>query len=101
MPNDLNEEQRLKVATARAARLSYLTFDGVIDLNKDYELHDRLKESGHWSPFEHCAQACQMAYKDTSNFRGWLQYRKTFPNEHRQNVDLKKIAESRPSWITI
>lgn len=46
----------LKVATARCARLSYMTFDGKIDYEKDIKLHDQLLESRHMSPFEHCAR---------------------------------------------
>ena len=48
---------RLKVATARCARLSYMTFDGEINYEKDVKLHDQLLESRHYSPFEHCARA--------------------------------------------
>lgn len=58
--NDLLESQNqilLKIATARAARLSYMTFDGNIDYQKDIELHDRLLLDEHLSPFEHCARA--------------------------------------------
>ncbi len=47
----------IKVATARCARLSYMTFDGEIDYEKDIELHDRLLERKHASCFEHCAKA--------------------------------------------
>lgn len=49
-------EYGIKVATARAARLSYMTFDGEIDYEKDIKLHNTLLESGHMSPFEHCAR---------------------------------------------
>ena len=94
--------EKLKVATARAARVSYVNFDGEIDTVKDLWLHDELKSSGHWSPFEHCAQALRplsflervflgvkfifggekcILKKGTGNFRGWLQYRKTFSGE--------------------
>ena len=48
---------KVKIATARCARLSYMTFDGEIDYEKDIELHDRLLASHHMSPFEHCARA--------------------------------------------
>jgi hypothetical protein len=34
-----------------------MTFDGEIDYEKDIKLHDRLLESKHMSPFEHCARA--------------------------------------------
>jgi hypothetical protein len=50
----------LKIATARCARISY-TVVGEEGKEPNYEndikLHDRLAESGHWSPFEHCARA--------------------------------------------
>ncbi len=76
----LTNEARLKVATAHAARLSYETFDGQIDPQKDFALHDSLAESGHWSPFEHSAVAL-MADIGVGNFRGWKQYRKFFAGE--------------------
>ena len=98
----LNLLDRLKVATARCARVSYLTFDGIMDNEKDIKLHDDLKESGHWSPFEHCAQSIRpMSFWErlksgvkfifggeknipnlqTGNFRGYRQYRKMFVGE--------------------
>lgn len=49
--------KKLKISTARCARLSYMTFDGEIDYEKDLKLHDTLLESHHMSPFEHCARA--------------------------------------------
>ena len=48
---------RIKIATARCARLSYNNHNGEIDYQKDIELHDRLLASHHMSPFEHCARA--------------------------------------------
>ena len=48
---------KAKVATARCARLSYMTFDGEINYEKDITLHDQLLASHHMSPFEHCAKA--------------------------------------------
>mgnify|MGYP001602908299 CR=1 FL=1 len=75
----------LKLATARCARVSYLTHDGQRDLAADLALHDRLVASGHWSPFEHAARAlsdCDVAAgRDTGNLRGWLPYRKLFADE--------------------
>ena len=56
-----NKELRdkLKVATARCARLSYETLgdNSKIDYEADIKLHDRLLESKHLSCFEHCAKA--------------------------------------------
>ena len=95
------QECKVKIATARCARLSYMTFDGEIDYNKDIELHDRLLQSGHYSPFEHCARAMseeeyESFYKGEgankghtgldenkgwcNNFRGWIQYRYLIEN---------------------
>jgi hypothetical protein len=105
---------RLKIATARCARLSYLTHDGEHGPEKDIELHDRLLASGHFSPFEHCAQAND--YSDLplakvnamrSNFdfgvglSGWLQYRKTLENECTTKIDPTAILARKPEWITL
>jgi|SRR5581483_6331719 len=70
-----------KVSVGRCARVSYLTHDGIRDINQDIELHDKLKNSGHWSPFEHVAMALDQPDR-IGNFIGWLQYRKCFENEH-------------------
>lgn len=92
------QELRLKVCVSRCARLSYMTFDGKIDYEKDIKLHDQLLESKHYSPFEHCARAMsedEEAYLYRSvgqnpehfetgwcnNFRGWIQYRYLIENK--------------------
>lgn len=76
-------EDLLKLATARVARVSYLTHDGVRDVAEDFDMHDnRLAKNGHWSPFEHSAQAISAwDVADCGNFKGWRQYRKQFQNE--------------------
>lgn len=51
-----NEKDVIKVAIARCARLSYMTFDGEINYEKDIALHNQLLEDKHLSPFEHCAR---------------------------------------------
>jgi len=93
-------ETKCAVATARCARLSYLTYDGDHSVEKDMILHDRLKESGHWSPFEHLASADNWdidGYK--GNFTGgWTQYRKTFAHENR-SADLQEIFNRRPERL--
>jgi len=48
---------RVKIATARCARVSYLNFEGKDDYEADLKLYDILSTSGHWSPFEHCLRA--------------------------------------------
>ena len=54
---DIYQYYAIKIATARCARLSYMTFEGKIDYEKDIALHDQLFNSKHYSPFEHCARA--------------------------------------------
>jgi thymidylate synthase ThyX len=81
---------KMKIATARCARVSYLNFEGKDDYNKDIELHDILKESGHWSPFEHCAMALSTS-EYSGNFKGWKQYRKTFYDENRGDGRVQKF----------
>jgi len=71
----------VRVSVARCDRVSYLTHDGKRDIEADLKLFNRLKSSGHWSPFEHVAKA--MSTPDRSgNFWGWKQYRKLFYDEH-------------------
>ena len=60
VPNANNIDLSLiKIATARAARISYTTLgdNPKIDYEADIKLHDRLLESKHLSCFEHCARA--------------------------------------------
>lgn len=104
MPDNCAVSDMLKIATARAARVSYLTFDGEMNFIKDYELHDNLKRSGHWSPFEHCARVQDPILEtnaDCGNFKGWIPYRKNFPEEAGTQVDLKAIMAAKPDWITL
>lgn len=66
--------ERVQLSCARCARVSYLTHEGKRDLDADFDLFARLKENGHWSPFEHAAQA--MSGKiGSGNFRGFKQAR--------------------------
>lgn len=92
---------RLKIATARAARLSYLTFDGTYSPQEDYALHDNLARMGHWSPFEHCAMPWRAPFRPGAmrNFRGWVPYREM--KEPQLTVKLSRdtlyaILASRP-----
>lgn len=64
-----------KVSSGRCARVSYLTHDGVRNVSEDVKLADKLTESGHWSPFEHVAQALEREDQRNGNFIGWRQYR--------------------------
>ena len=98
----LKLNQRLYTATARAARISYDNLDGSNStLQGDKALHDRLAASGHWSPFEHCAEACIEG--DSNNFRGgWIQYRELVEPEPDKNPNmLTNILENKPKWVTL
>lgn len=100
MSDKILNELEIKIATARCARVSYTVVgeEGKPDnYEADIKLHDRLATSGHWSPFEHCAQAMSKKIEESSfnaddgedgtwgwsgNFRGFIQYRKMFANEN-------------------
>lgn len=94
------EDEKIKINVARCARLSYETFDGNIDPEKDFELHDQLLKSGHMSPFEHVAYSTIDPKQSCGNFEGWIQYRKTLAGENR-NTDLNEIMESKPDWVQL
>jgi thymidylate synthase ThyX len=77
------EEAKRKIAVARCARISYNNFEGKDDYVADIKLCDRLFGSipRHLSPTEHVAQA--LDHKEyIGNFKGFLQYRKTFEGEN-------------------
>jgi thymidylate synthase ThyX len=76
----LTVDDKIKISVGRCARVSYLTHDGRRDPQADITLHDRLRESGHLSPFEHAARALA-SDEPCGNFRGWRSYRKDLPNE--------------------
>lgn len=83
----------IKVSVARCARVSYLTHDGKKpDIYDDLKLYDRLVGAAplHASPAEHQATPdiyLNMGWMERhlhGNFVGWVQYRKTLPNENIQ-----------------
>lgn len=76
-------EDLKRISAGRCARVSYLTHDGRRAPDEDIALAAKLASSspGHWSPFEHVAQALPKATL-SGNFIGWKQFRKEFANEH-------------------
>lgn len=50
-----NPEQARLAVVARCARVSYLTHDGEVNIEKDLMLARNLMTNGHMSPFEHAA----------------------------------------------
>ena len=83
--NELEDYEKdswdIKIATAKCARVSYTTVGSTSNSSHtaDIELHNRLIESGHYSPLEHCAQVmCETDYYErpwSRNFKGFMQYR--------------------------
>lgn len=71
-----------KLSVARSARVSYFTFgERKINIEADLELHDKLYEHHHMSPFEHVAIVGHPGSGFTGNFREpWQQYRKIVEN---------------------
>lgn len=103
--------EQVKVSVARACWTSYNKPDKVIDgttttWDDAFNRHDESVKSGHWSPFEHPAQAVDPGVGDypLSNFdtgetlSGWYQYRKTFKTERNTTVDLAALLANRPEW---
>jgi hypothetical protein len=70
------DDIRIKIATARCARVSYLNFEGKDDYEADLKLFQRLYDMKHMSPFEHCARAMDNSTNWSGNFRGFVQLRK-------------------------
>ena len=99
LPVEMPICDKIKIATARAARTSYMNFDGTSDTIKDLEMHDRLSEAGHWSPFEHCATAAQIATAFYGNFSGWVPYRKMFQNENRSVTNYEHLLTTTPDFV--
>jgi len=69
-------DKLIKISVARCARISYQTLgdNPVIDYEKDIDLFYKLKNSEHWSPFEHIAKATDTSDWDR-NFKGFKQLR--------------------------
>lgn len=89
MTGSLLANSKIKISTARCARVSYMDFHGKDDYESDMKLHDRLISSGHWSPFEHCAQATN-DNRFIGNLKGFIQYRKFFKEENKKDSRVVK-----------
>jgi thymidylate synthase ThyX len=79
----LSDEDKVKVSVGRCARVSYLTHDGIRDVQADIDLHDRLLASKHFSPFEHVARSGKHTGDGGNLGYGWIQYRKTLRGEYQ------------------
>lgn len=106
--DDTQVSALVKSAVGRCARVSYLRQDDDT-MEKNIELHDRLAASGHWSPFEHVAQA-KRDQLNVSNFdrasryiplSRWEQYRKTFATENQFTMKPEELMAAKPAWVTL
>jgi hypothetical protein len=82
-----SKRTRIKIATARCARISYETLGDNPEINyeKDIKLHDDLLAMKHFSPFEHCCVVpSEQEYNEARkgkeigwfyNLKGFKQYR--------------------------
>lgn len=71
-----NLETLRMMSVARCARVSYKAYDGKYNLEGDIRLYNQLLQNGHYSPFEHVAQAITDIREDCANFVGWRQLRR-------------------------
>jgi len=81
----LSDEDKVKVSVGRCARVSYLTHDGIRDVQADIDLHDRLLASKHFSPFEHVAMDYEFTFVEFQGNlgSGWRQYHKVLHGEYQ------------------
>lgn len=86
IPDDLPSGDRLKIMSARAARISYKNHgSNNIDLQKDLELAENLIKDGHLSPLEHIGWALskeQALWLNTRNYQGFLSFRAYWETQH-------------------
>jgi hypothetical protein len=82
LDKDPDLKWNLFVSAGRCARVSYLRQGEKNDAAADFALALKLTGPGHWSPFEHVAEA-RFTTKFIGNFRGFKQLRKFFPDENR------------------
>ncbi len=65
------DDIKIKIATARCARVSYLNFEGKDDYEADVKLYSRLMQMNHMSPFEHVAMAMDGETRSSGDGRGF------------------------------
>lgn len=79
---DVGVEVWKKVSSSRSAGVSYLTHAKAKDLTPELSRFDRLRGSGHMSPFEHVGRPLADKNERSGNFTGFHQWRKDFASEH-------------------
>lgn len=69
------------MSAARCARISLLRQDERKSSKDEIAMASGLMKAGHYSPFEHQAQALATSER-VANLRGWRSFRSTIPNEN-------------------
>ena len=92
----------LTESVASCARTSYTTHDKDFTQDQQQKLVDQLKLGGHWSPFEHQAQALA-AISNSGNFKGgWFQLRdKIQMNMEKPDINLPELLANKPDWVKL
>ena len=70
----------VKLSCGRAARVSYLTQDGLRDLDADLGLYQRLASMGHMAPLEHAARPMTSSEREEAAMHEFV-YRSTHTGE--------------------
>lgn len=122
LPDGISIEDKIKIAVARCARISYNNFDtNSMDVKKDIDLYEKLivQEPAHLSPTEHIAKVPTHSELDffssmyisnevgkytyhrgryVSNLNGYIQYRKILESGQHVNNRGQIEINSRPLW---
>jgi thymidylate synthase ThyX len=76
--SDFDLMTQMLICSARCARVSYKPFNSDTEnVEKDEDLAKKLKDSGHMSPFEHCAvynEAEQFPYQQWKSYRRIMEH---------------------------
>jgi hypothetical protein len=78
--DDVSERTLCLFSSARCARVSLARQNERKSSKDEIAMAEKLMKSGHFSPFEHQAQALP-DQRRCANLRGWLSFRSTIPNE--------------------
>ena len=85
---------RLVKSSARCARVSYNNFYGKDSMEDDLRLYESLKSQGHWTPYEHQAQAVIGSNCNGNFSNSWRQHRQMLENSMpKRDKNLKSILE--------
>ena len=101
---DYDGDEVLIESVANCARTSYTTHDKEFTIDQQEKLVNQLRLGGHWSPFEHQAQACNKPRVSTiSNFKGgWSQYRQHVQmGMDKPIINLPEILANKPDWVKL